>query len=68
MLLLLSMKLLDRKGNKITFPSNKFKVPVIGFKIQIIKWWKWMKKVSDFRLLATKVQKDNKEKPQKLRY
>ena len=32
-----TITLLDSKGNKITFPSNKTKVPVIGFKIQIVK-------------------------------
>ena len=29
--------LLDGKDNTITFPSNKTNVPVIGFKIQIVK-------------------------------
>ena len=32
-----TITLLDGKGNTITFPSNKTKVPLIGFKIQIIK-------------------------------
>ena len=32
-----TITLLDGKGNKITFPSNKMRVPVIGFKIQIVK-------------------------------
>ena len=32
-----TITLLDGKGNKITFPSNKAKAPVIGFKIQIVK-------------------------------
>ena len=32
-----TITLLDGKGNKITFPSNEAKVPVIGFKIQIVK-------------------------------
>ena len=32
-----TITLLDSKGNKITFPSSKTKVPVIGFKIQIVK-------------------------------
>ena len=32
-----TITLLDGKGNKTTFPSNKMKVPVIGFKIQIVK-------------------------------
>ena len=29
----LTITLLDSSGNKITFPSNEAKVPVIGFKI-----------------------------------
>ena len=32
-----TITLLDRSGNKITFPSNKTKVSTIGFKIQIVK-------------------------------
>ena len=28
-----TITLLDSKGNKITFPSDETKVPVIGFKI-----------------------------------
>ena len=31
--------LLDRSGNKITFPSNDIKVPTLSFKIQIVKRW-----------------------------
>ena len=29
--------LLDGGGNEITFPSSETKVPILGFKIQIIK-------------------------------
>ena len=36
-LLNFTITLLDSKGNKIPFPSNETKVPVIGFKIQIFK-------------------------------
>lgn len=32
-----TITLVDGKGSKITFPSNETKVPVIGFKIQIVK-------------------------------
>ena len=32
-----TITLLDGEGNKITFPSNETKVPIIGFKIQIVK-------------------------------
>ena len=32
-----TITLLDGNGNKITFPSKEIKVPLIGFKIQIIK-------------------------------
>ena len=32
-----TITLLDGEGNKITFPSNETKVPVIGFKIQMVK-------------------------------
>ena len=32
-----TITLLDSKGNKITFPSDETKVPVIGFKIYIVK-------------------------------
>ena len=32
-----AITLLDRSGNKITFPSNKTKVSTMGFKIQIVK-------------------------------
>ena len=32
-----TITLLDGTGNKITFPSSETKVPMLGFKIQIIK-------------------------------
>ena len=32
-----TVTLLDSDGNKIAFPSNETKVPIIGFKIQIAK-------------------------------
>ena len=32
-----TITLLDGSGSKMTFPSNKTKVPTIGFKIQIVK-------------------------------
>ena len=32
-----TVALLDGNGNKIIFPSNRAKVPTIGFKIQIVK-------------------------------
>ena len=40
-----TITLVDGMCNKIIFPSNETKGPVIGFKIQIVKWSKWMKKV-----------------------
>ena len=36
-LLNFTIALIDRSGNKITFPSNETKVPTIGLKIQIVK-------------------------------
>ena len=32
-----TVTLLGGNGNKIAFPSNETKVPMIGFKIQIVK-------------------------------
>ena len=32
-----TVTLLDGSGNKTTFPSNETEIPVIGFKIQIVK-------------------------------
>ena len=49
-LLNFTITLLDDNGNKINFPNNEKKIPIIGFNKGII---------SDFKKLATKIQQDS---------